>query len=85
MSKSHTHRCWVRAGNRVSLKHLVRWVKARCDYESIQAQEFCCVSCGELWDVEDMTGDPDLDTISCSNCYSNKVYVRSVTVEEFEP
>ncbi len=57
MSKSHTHRCWVRAGNRGSLKRLIRWVGARWYYESIQAQEFCCVACGELWDLEDMTGD----------------------------
>lgn len=42
--------------------------------------EFYCKDCHQRWLLSEMSGAGDVDTIACSNCYSENVLIVQVKV-----
>jgi hypothetical protein len=52
---------------------------------SARGEKFACTKCFSVWEAGDFSGAFEPDTVTCSNCYSNKVIVTQARVQIMEP
>ena len=45
------------------------------------AEKFVCLDCSVQWDWTDMSSFFDPNTVTCSNCYGDRVMITSIRVE----
>lgn len=51
---------------------------------SARAERFVCVDCYAKWSAHDFSGAFEPDTVTCSNCYGNRVIVWQVRIQIIE-
>lgn len=74
--------CSIRC-NRLARERIWRLPEAR-DATYCRASSFACVDCHQTWDWKDFSGYENVATITCSNCYGDRVIITRVHVEKPE-
>lgn len=67
----------VRCGMRGTPARLWKLTEAE-GAEQVEPVRYRCSSCHQEWKQEDFSGGQELDTVSCSNCYSSNVRIVAV-------
>lgn len=83
MSNNQIRQCAVRVGKPGSDHRLDQGTRhLGADY--VIPESYICMRCGQRWNTSDVGGYCELDTATCSNCYSERVYVIEVKLGRYE-